>query len=131
MVDQVVVDTSYLIELLDRGKKELIEYILDKEVLIPFVVEYEYLYGFKVIGKDINSRKKVLEGLGRIIWLNQEIMMKLLDLKHEMERREYRIPEADLIIWAIALIYNAPIITFDKTHFKEASIKGVEIITPD
>ncbi len=47
MVDKVVVDTSFLIELLDRGRRELVEYIVDKEVLIPLVVLYEYLYGYR------------------------------------------------------------------------------------
>ena len=64
MANKVVVDTSFLIELLDRERRDLVDYIIDKEVLIPFIVLYEYLYGYRVIGRDVSRRKKILEDLG-------------------------------------------------------------------
>ncbi len=130
MADKVVVDTSFLIELLDRGRRDLVEYIIDKEVLIPFVVLYEYLYGYRVIGRDVSRRKRILEDLGTIVWVDQDLLLKLIGMRYRAEEKGQKIPEADLIILATASIHHAPILTLDKAHFTRQGITDVEIIIP-
>lgn len=130
MANKVVVDTSYLIELLDRGRRGLLRYILDREVLIPYVVMFEYLYGYRVIGRDVSRRKRVLEDLGSIVWMDQDLLLRLIELRHEAEEKGIWIPEADLIVIAVASVNNAPILTFDKKDFKKGLGGGVEVVIP-
>ncbi len=130
MADKVVVDTSFIIELLDRGRRDLVEYIIDKEVLIPFVVLYEYLYGYRVIGRDVSRRKRILEDLGIIVWIDQDILLELIDMRYRAEKVGRIIPEADLIILATASIHQAPILTLDKAHFTRQGIEDIEVIIP-
>ena len=130
MVDKVVLDTSFIIELLDRGRKELSEYVVKYSVLIPYVVLYEYLYGYSVLKKDVERPKKILEGLGEIVWMNQGILMKLLEVSSLLERRGLVLPEGDLIIASISLYYDAPIVTYDVKHFEGLEEIGVTVIKP-
>ncbi len=130
MVEKVVVDTSFLIELLDRGRKELSKYILENQVLIPFPVVYEYLYGYMRLNWDIEKAKKILDSLGDIVWPDQEQIMKTLEIDVELSSRGINIPEADLIIAATALKYQAPLLTFDKRHYTIFENLGLKVIIP-
>jgi len=130
MVDKVVLDTSFIIELLDRGREELSKYVVEYSVLIPYVVLYEYLYGYMVLGKDVDRPKKILEGLGEVVWMNQGILMKLLEMSLLLEERGLVLPEGDLIIASISLYYDAPVVTYDVKHFEELREIGVTLIKP-
>ena len=77
-----VLDTSVLIDIFDRGNEKLLEYILGKYkmIYIPWIVLYEYLYGHKYLGRDINERKRAVEKLGIIYNISQEVLLKALEI---------------------------------------------------
>lgn len=127
VLEDCVLDTSVLIELVDRGREDLLEEIiaLCNKVLIPWIVVYEYLYGHKYVGRSISKRKEFLEKLGATIWGNQEILLKALEIDVQLHKTGKPIPFSDILIASIALTYNARLLTMDEKHFSR--IKGLKI----
>jgi len=95
----IVLDTSFLVEMLDRGRRELAELPAEyEEVIIPWISLYEYLYGHKV-GRKISDeklllRKKKVESLGLVAWNNQEILQETLKLDFLLAERGRKYPSA-------------------------------------
>lgn len=120
---RVILDTSFLVEMLDRGRRELAELLAEyEEIIIPWISLYEYLCGHK-IGRRISDeklllRKKKVESLGLIIWNSQEILQETLKLDLLLAEKGEKIPFSDLLVCAFTLVYNADLATFDKKHFK-------------
>ncbi|MCD6349160.1 MAG: type II toxin-antitoxin system VapC family toxin [Candidatus Korarchaeota archaeon] len=125
---RLVVDTSFLVEMLDRGREELADVIASyREVLIPWVSLYEYLYGhLKVRGMNgALERKKIVESVGCVVWVDQEVLLKALEIDLDLRKGGRPIPFSDVIILATALKLGAHIATFNYSHFKG---KGVELV---
>lgn len=120
---RVVLDTSFLVEMVDRGRIELAELLAEyEEVIIPWISLYEYLYGHK-IGRKISDekllfRKKKVESLGLVAWNSQKILQETLKLDFLLAEKGEKIPFSDLLICAFTLVYDADLATFDKKHFK-------------
>lgn len=72
-----------------------------------------------------------MEGLGTIVWMDQNILLKLIDVRYRAEKEGQKIPKADLVIIATASTHQAPILTLDKAHFTRHSIADVQVIIPD
>jgi len=125
-----VLDTSIIIEILDKANHSLLEHLLNRYeiVYIPWITMYEYLYGHKYLNKPIGVRKKALEELGIIIWMNQEILAKALELDINLHRRGKPIPFSDILIAAIVFYLNAELATLDVRHFKD--IPGIKVYIP-
>jgi len=62
--------------------------------------------------------------------MDQDLLLRLIELRHEAEEKGIWIPEADLIVIAVASVNNAPILTFDKKDFKKGLGGGVEVVIP-
>ncbi len=127
VLEDCVIDTSVIIELVDRGREELLEELIAScnRVLIPWIVFYEYLYGHKYVGRSIDKRKEFLEQLGVIVWGNQDILLKALEIDVHLHKVGNPIPFSDILIASIALAYNARLLTMDERHFPR--IKGLKI----
>lgn len=120
---RVVLDTSFLIEMLDGGRRDLAELLARySEVVVPWVTLYEYLYGHRVgrgiSDEELSSRKNRVESLGLIAWGDQRILEEALRLDLELRREGEKVPFSDLLICAFALIYDADLGTLDKRHFR-------------
>jgi len=52
-----VLDTSIIIEILDKANHSLLEHLLNRYeiVYIPWITMYEYLYGHKYLNKPIEN----------------------------------------------------------------------------
>jgi len=126
-----VLDTSVIIEIFDKANHSLLEHVISKYkvIYIPWIVMYEYLYGHKYLGKPISLRKKALEELGVIVWINQEIMAKALELDIDLHRKGGPIPFSDILIAATVFYLNSELITLDEKHFKKVS--GLKIYVPN
>jgi len=127
-----VLDTSVIIEIFDKANHSLLEHILSRYeiIYVPWITMYEYLYGHKYLSKPISVRKKALEELGTIIWINQEIVMKALELDINLHRHRKGkpIPFSDILIAAIVFYLNAELVTLDVRHFKD--IPNIRIYVP-
>jgi len=120
---RLVLDTSFLIEILDRGRKELAELLAEyEEAIIPWISLYEYLYGHKVgrriSDEELLSRKEKVESLGLVAWNNQRVIEEVLKLDLTLAEKGEKIPFSDLLVAAFAEVYDADLATFDKKHFK-------------
>ncbi len=123
-------DTSVIIEVLDRGDVDLLRELLDRYTVlyIPWVCLYEYLYGHRYIGSDIAKRKSFVEKLGITVWCTQRIVMRALDIDIELSRSGIRIPFSDILIAATALEMNSELVTLDTRHFTR--IPGLRLYIP-
>jgi len=126
-VQRGVLDTSVLIDIFDRGNEKLLEYILRKYkmIYIPWIVLYEYLYGHKYLGRDINERKKAVEKLGIIYSISQEVLLKALEIDISLRKKGNIIPFSDVIIAATTIILKAELVTLDKRHYER--IAGLKL----
>ncbi len=127
VLEDCVVDTSVIIELVDRGREELLEELIAScnHALISWIVFYEYLYGHKYVGRSISKCKEFLEKLGVIVWGNQDVLLKALELDVYLHKAGTPIPFSDILIASTALTYNARLLTMDEKYFSR--IKGLKI----
>jgi len=125
-----ILDTSVLIEVLDAGNAELLDEILARYdgLLIPWVALYEYLYGHAYVGSDVRERKRLVEELGAVVWLDQRIVLRALGLDVGLSKNGLRIPFSDLLIAATALEAGGELVTLDERHFKR--IEGLRVYVP-
>ncbi len=125
-----VLDTSVLIELFDRGNVEILEGILGRysALYIPWIVLYEYLYGHKYLGRNIEERKAAVEKLGRVVGVTQEILVKALEIDVSLHKKGQAIPFSDVLIAATALTLQAELVTLERRHYTR--ISDLRIYTP-
>ena len=126
MVVKAVIDTSAVIEALDKGRGDLLKELVEgyEELLIPWVVVYEYTMGHRLLGRDPRARKRALEELGSIVWMEQELLLKAQELDVELRRRGRPIPFSDVLVAATALAFEAELVTLDE-HFRE--VEGLRL----
>jgi len=125
-----VLDTSVIIEILDGGSTDVVDELLDKYrvLYIPWISLYEYLYGHKYIGKNPIERKKLVERLGVIIWVTQNILLRALELDVSLSKKGLKIPFSDVLIAATAFEMNSELVTMDVRHFSR--IPGLKVYIP-
>jgi len=126
VVVKAVIDTSAVIEALDKGRGDLLKELVEgyEELLIPWVVVYEYTMGHRLLGRDPWARKQALEELGSIVWMEQELLLKAQELDVELRRRGRPIPFSDVLVAATALAFEAELVTLDE-HFRE--VEGLRL----
>jgi len=129
VVEKVVVDTSVLIDALEEGDEELLAALVEREVLVPYVALYEYLYGYLYLGRDAEKEKRVLEKLFTIVYPDQQVLMKALEIDVALAKEGLRVPQADIIIAATAIAAGAPLLTRDLRHYPRLKRFGLEVIT--
>jgi predicted nucleic acid-binding protein len=129
VVKKVVVDTSVLVDALEEGDEELLAALVEREVLVPYVALYEHLYGYLYFGKDAEKEKRVLEKPFTIVYPDQQVLMKALEIDVALAKEGLRVPQADIIIAATAIAAGAPLLTRDLRHYPRLKRFGVEVIT--
>ncbi len=129
-MSRCILDTSLLIEMFDRGNEVLLECILKRcrTIYIPCIVMYEYLYGHKYLGRDINERKKVLEKLGIIVWITQDVLLKALEIDIKLRKQGLTIPFSDVLIATTSIALGAELISLDERHYSR--IKELKLYIP-
>ena len=129
MVKKVVVDTSVLVDALEEGDEELLAALVEREVLVPYVALYEYLYGYLYLGKDAEKEKRVLEELFTIVYPDQQVLMKALEIDVALAKEGLRVPQADITIAATAIVADAPLLTRALRHYPRPKRFGLEVTT--
>jgi len=124
-----LLDTSILIDILDRGNTKLYLNLQDKyeKLVIPIIALYEYLYGYKVLRKNIEEAKKYLEKIFDIEYIDQNVILEIINLDYNLRSKGIKIPDRDLIMAGIAKNKNYTIITKNIKHFKQLTNYGVKI----
>ena len=120
---RLVLDTSFLIEVLDRGRRDLVNVLAGyDEIIIPWICLYEYLYGHRVgrrAGREeVLERKEKVEALGLVYYGDQKIVENALELELELTKRGRKIPFSDLLVASFTLTFDADLATLDEKHFE-------------
>lgn len=113
----ILVDTNVIIESL-RGKKEtvtLLEKIGLKNIAISTITEMELYIGARD-KKELNFIKKRLKKI-EIIDFDKKISKKSVELVFKFSK-SHTLDIPDSIIAATSLIYDLPLITYNKKDFK-------------
>jgi predicted nucleic acid-binding protein len=129
LAEKIVVDTSILIGVLENGDKELFMKLSSRIALVPFVALYEYLYGYAYLGKSVEREKNVIEKLFSVVFLDQNILMKALELDVALSKEGYKVPQADVVIAATAISLGLPLLTRDLRHYPRFQKHGLKLLT--
>jgi hypothetical protein len=65
---------------------------------------------------------------GLVVWLDQKIVLRALDLDVGLSKDSLKIPFSDLLIAAVALKVEGEPVTLDERHFKR--VKGLKVYIP-
>jgi len=129
MAKKIVVDTSVVIDILERNNKILLLKIAQYDAYISYITLYEYLYGYCYLGKDYFKEKSIVEKLFQVVYPTQELLLKAMEIDVDLSKRGERIPQADIMIAATAILLKAPLLTKDLRHFQKIEKYGLSIIT--
>jgi len=129
MAEKVVVDTSVVIEIFEEGNEDLLFKIASYDAYISYISLYEYLWGYRYIGRDYIDEKKVLERLFKVIYPTQEILLKAIEIDVDLTKKGEKLPQADIFIGSTAIVLKAQLITRDVKHFSKMEKYGLKIAT--
>lgn len=123
----MVVDTSIFIEHLrakDKLKTSLYQISEQTKIFISAVSIYELYMGATTKEKE-NDIILLTEDL-EVLSFTDSVSIKAADIYHELRRSNKMIEFRDIFIAATCLVYELPILTLNKKHFKR--VKGLDII---
>ncbi|RLE58925.1 MAG: type II toxin-antitoxin system VapC family toxin [Thermoprotei archaeon] len=129
MAEKILVDTDVLIEAFERRNEAILGKLFNYNIYVSYVSLYEYLYGFKYIGKDVVKEKDMLEKVVNIVYPSQDVILKTLEIDVDLSRKGEKIPQADIIIAATAIVLGMPLYTMDLTHFSRLKRYGLKLVT--
>ena len=127
-MEETCLDTSVLIEL---ARRKLLKYI-DPSRDIFYLTEitlYEYLRGIRLLDRDIEKAKEALERLFYVIGFSNEVIKKASDIYSILSKKGVIIPDPDILVASICIIYNLSIASFDK-HFESFRELGLRLCDP-
>ncbi len=104
--------------------------LLRYKVYVPFVVLYEYLYGYAYVGKDYLQEKELVEEGFTIVYPTQEIVLKVMELDVALSKAGLKVPQGDILVAATAIALDRPLATFNLKHFERLSRYGLVMIDP-
>ncbi len=117
----VVYDTSVIIDYLRRGRLAELS-----SGAITIVTLLEILRGVR--SKDDREKlKDSLKKLFTILPLNEDAAQRYCELYISLRSRGRMIPEADLIIASICMVFDEVLVTKDR-HFQELRDLGLKVI---
>lgn len=123
----MVIDTGIFIEHLrakDKFKTALYLIPENTEISISSVSLYELYMGATTKEKE-NDIQLLTEDL-QILSFTESVSIKAAQIYHELRKGNKMIEFRDIFIAATCLVYELPILTLNKKHFKR--IKGLEIL---
>ena len=129
MAEKVVVDTSVVVRVLEEGDEELLLELARREAYVSYVTLYEYLWGYRYLGRDYLAEKEVLEKLFRVVYPSQEVLLKAMEMDVDLAKRGVKVPQADIIVAATAIVLQAPLLTADLRHFSRMERYGLKVVT--
>jgi len=116
-LQRILLDTSILIEILDREK--YLELIQAEEVYLSVISIYEYIR-YK---KDKKFYKTKLEQAFTVLQLDNNILEKAAEIFTKLKEKGTPISENDIYIAATALAYDLELYTKDTDYQKIAEVE--------
>ena len=70
-----------------------------------------------------------MEELFTIVYPDQQVLMKALEIDVALAKEGLRVPQADIIIAATAIVADAPLLTRGLRHYPRLKRFGLEVTT--
>jgi tRNA(fMet)-specific endonuclease VapC len=115
----MVVDTCILIEHLrakDKSSTKLFRISGEYDLYISSVVTYEVLMGAPTPEKQ-KEIKKLTEGMTGLP-MTEEVAVKAAEIYQNLKKKNKIIGHHDILIAATCLVFELPVATSNKEHFK-------------
>lgn len=109
--NRVFVDTNILLYFL-KGEKPIVDFLLEKQLLISFIVELELLSFSKLEPNDLKLIKELLSHC-QIIDIDPIIKEKTISIK---QKSSLKLPDA--IVLATSIRFSIPLIIADKDFLR-------------
>lgn len=122
----MVVDTTIFIEYLrakDKKKSTLYAISDSRQLFISSVSIYELLMG--AVDDDKQNDVKLLTEDIPVLPFDERVSKKAAEIYHDLRRENNMIEFRDIFIAATCLVFELPLKTLNKKHFKR--IKGLKI----
>lgn len=129
MAEKIVVDTSILVDVLEQGDEGLLLKLAEYNAFVPFIALYEYLWGYLYIGKDPAREKELVEKFFTVVYPDQGILLRAMELDVQLAKQGLTIPQADILIAATALSLGAPLLSRDVRHYERLRSFGLKLLT--
>lgn len=116
---QVALDTNIAIEFLNNNEVVINRINKFEVVFLPIIVCGELLFGAINSDRRRRNEKKYIGFIEscRVINTNDFIANKYAEIRLELKKKGKPIPENDIWIAALCIVYNIPLFSNDK-HFK-------------
>ena len=114
----ILIDTDILIEYF---KKREIEKLVGNSISIITLIEF--LRG----AKNPKAVKEILEEIFYVINLDNDIIIKYVEIYQELKRRGDILPDSDLLIASTSIAKNLPLLTKNVKHFERLIKFGLKL----
>ena len=108
MVERILIDTDILIEYA-KGRMD----IPDLPIYISEITLFEYIRGTD----DPDKFKKILEESFPVIWIDNDIILKAVEIWIRLREKGEVLDDRDLIIGSTAIVKGLKLYTLNKRHF--------------
>jgi len=127
-VKYVILDTDFLIKILrnDKTAKDHLEKLLSEpnEISITHVTLWELyqgVYKSSKIEHNLKETEELIEFLD-VLPFNQSVARKFGFLLNDLNKKGTPIGVMDTLIASVALVYNLPLVTKNRSHFDKTGI---------
>lgn len=117
----ILLDTDALIEALRLG-------VEPGDWAISVITLIEFLRGLKP--EKVKPVKEALERAFTVLPLSNSVIEKYCQLYSSLKRRGQPLPDADLLIAATAITFNAPLATWNTRHYNRLKRENLRLIDP-
>ncbi|AAL62515.1 type II toxin-antitoxin system VapC family toxin [Pyrobaculum aerophilum] len=120
---RALLDTSVLIEILDKGRLSL----LPKDPYLSVISIYEYIR-YK---RDRHFYKERLEEAFSVLGLTNKVIERAAEIFASLKARGVVVSDNDVFIAATAVAYGLPLITKDRYFLKIKTAAGLDVVFID
>jgi tRNA(fMet)-specific endonuclease VapC len=127
---RLCLDTSVLIVYLkgrDPGASAVARAVKESACYITSITVYELLFGVARAQKQIGEQE--LLGVMLILPLDESAARRAANLHNELIRRNQDIGVKDVLIAAVCLEHDLPLLTLNERHF--ARVAGLTVLSPE
>lgn len=128
-ITHICIDTGPLIAFLkgrEPGATAVEQVVREMDCFVTAITTYELLFGVARAGRQIGE--ETLLGVMQRLPLDDQAARRAAQLHDELIRRNEDIGIKDVLIAAVCLEHNLPLLTLNERHFRRVS--GLKVLMP-
>jgi len=118
VVERILIDTDVLIEYV-KGNIEL----RDMDPCISEITLYEFIRGTN----SPKEAKDILEESFQVLYIDNNILLRAVDIWRDLKARGLVIDDRDIIIGATAIEHGIKLLTMNRRHFERLTRYGLTL----